>query len=413
MLEVGNGDLTVAEQRSHFALWCLLKSPLLIGSDVRALPAASLSIMKTTGLIGVNQDALGVQGTLRAASAAAPAAPAAPAASAASAASDTVDHAALRAPPPSSTPSPSRGAPLPPRATAAAAAAAAAADDMMTYCSTNGSATTPGQQWRFEGFDNQEQRRLVQAGTNQCLARTAAAAAASKEQSGAATASLTRVGTKVCDEKDAAQMWDFGRVNETLSQVRDGANASSCLTYNGTSLHMEGCRADAANCSTTRCRFSTEVWQLWYLNSLAQLSSSYTNFPGGAPPHSSAGAGAGAGGGGGGGGDGDYLDVVPRCLATQPWPAPQPPPPPPAVDDSLPLQVWAGPLAGGDFAVLLLNTGNLTSNITARWADIGIGAGVTVTATDLWTGRTVDTATGSVTAEVATHDNAAFRLSPK
>jgi hypothetical protein len=410
MLEVGNGDLTVAEQRSHFALWCLLKSPLLIGSDVRALPAASLSILKTAGLVGVNQDALGVQGTLRAASAAAPAAPAASAAT-----SGTADHAAPRAPPPSSTPPPSRGALLPPRATAAAAAAAAAAaDDMMTYCSTDGSATTPGQQWRFEGFDNQEQRRLVQAGTNLCLARTAAAAAASKEHSGAAaTAPLTRVGTKVCDEKDAAQMWHFGRVNETLSQVRDGANASSCLTYNGLSLHMEGCRADAANCSMTRCRFSTEVWQLWYLNSLAQLSSSYTNFPGGAPPLSSAGAGAG-GGAGGSGGDGDYLDVVPRCLATQPWPAPQPPPPPPAVDDySLPLQVWAGPLAGGDFAVLLLNTGNLTSNITARWADIGIGAGVTVTATDLWTGRAVDTATGSVTAEVATHDNAAFRLSPK
>ena len=41
-LEIGNGHLTLAEQRSHFALWCLIKSPLIIGTDVRALPAASL-----------------------------------------------------------------------------------------------------------------------------------------------------------------------------------------------------------------------------------------------------------------------------------------------------------------------------------------------------------------------------------
>lgn len=35
MLEVGNGGLTLAEQRSHFTAWALNKSPLLIGTDVR------------------------------------------------------------------------------------------------------------------------------------------------------------------------------------------------------------------------------------------------------------------------------------------------------------------------------------------------------------------------------------------
>lgn len=35
MLENGNGDLTLAEQRSHFTAWALTKSPLLIGTDVR------------------------------------------------------------------------------------------------------------------------------------------------------------------------------------------------------------------------------------------------------------------------------------------------------------------------------------------------------------------------------------------
>lgn len=34
MLEVGNGDLTIEENRAHFALWAIMKSPLIIGTDV-------------------------------------------------------------------------------------------------------------------------------------------------------------------------------------------------------------------------------------------------------------------------------------------------------------------------------------------------------------------------------------------
>lgn len=34
MLEVGNGNLTLAENRAHFALWAAMKSPLLIGTPV-------------------------------------------------------------------------------------------------------------------------------------------------------------------------------------------------------------------------------------------------------------------------------------------------------------------------------------------------------------------------------------------
>lgn len=36
---VGNGLLTLGEQRAHFALWALLKSPLLIGADLRTCAA--------------------------------------------------------------------------------------------------------------------------------------------------------------------------------------------------------------------------------------------------------------------------------------------------------------------------------------------------------------------------------------
>ena len=55
MLEVGLAGLTLAEQRTHFALWCLIKSPLLIGADVRTIAQESLAILKNAGLIAVNQ----------------------------------------------------------------------------------------------------------------------------------------------------------------------------------------------------------------------------------------------------------------------------------------------------------------------------------------------------------------------
>jgi hypothetical protein len=35
MLEVGNGALTAAETRTHFAFWAAMKSPLLIGTNVK------------------------------------------------------------------------------------------------------------------------------------------------------------------------------------------------------------------------------------------------------------------------------------------------------------------------------------------------------------------------------------------
>lgn len=33
-MEIGNGDLTIQEQRTHFAAWCFMKSPILLGTDV-------------------------------------------------------------------------------------------------------------------------------------------------------------------------------------------------------------------------------------------------------------------------------------------------------------------------------------------------------------------------------------------
>ena len=62
--QVGNGALTLNEQRSHFALWALLKAPLMVGADLRKLSREALAMLTNPEVIAVNQDALGVAGDL-------------------------------------------------------------------------------------------------------------------------------------------------------------------------------------------------------------------------------------------------------------------------------------------------------------------------------------------------------------
>jgi alpha-galactosidase len=68
MLEVGNGGMTDTEYRTHFSLWAVMAAPLLIGSDIRSASSATLTILKNTDVIAVDQDALGRQGTIVSAS---------------------------------------------------------------------------------------------------------------------------------------------------------------------------------------------------------------------------------------------------------------------------------------------------------------------------------------------------------
>jgi alpha-galactosidase len=56
MLEVGNGGLTLAEERTHFSLWAAMKSPLLMGTDLAQLRPASIEILKNKYLLAFNQD---------------------------------------------------------------------------------------------------------------------------------------------------------------------------------------------------------------------------------------------------------------------------------------------------------------------------------------------------------------------
>jgi alpha-galactosidase len=56
MLEVGNGDLTLPETRSHFAFWAALKSPIIIGTALDVLPSDHVDILKNPYLLAFNQD---------------------------------------------------------------------------------------------------------------------------------------------------------------------------------------------------------------------------------------------------------------------------------------------------------------------------------------------------------------------
>jgi len=62
MLEVGNGELTVDENKAHFSLWCMLAAPLMLGNDIRKATPETMEILLNKEAIAVNQDPLGKQG---------------------------------------------------------------------------------------------------------------------------------------------------------------------------------------------------------------------------------------------------------------------------------------------------------------------------------------------------------------
>lgn len=55
-LEVGNGGMNYDEYVSHFTLWAILKSPLVLGNDVTNMTEEDLGIVKNAQIIEVNQD---------------------------------------------------------------------------------------------------------------------------------------------------------------------------------------------------------------------------------------------------------------------------------------------------------------------------------------------------------------------
>ena len=60
MLEVGRG-LTDEEDKTHFGMWCMMSSPLLIGCDMNDIKGNALALMQNKELIALDQDPLGLQ----------------------------------------------------------------------------------------------------------------------------------------------------------------------------------------------------------------------------------------------------------------------------------------------------------------------------------------------------------------
>jgi alpha-galactosidase len=63
MLEVGNGKLTLAENRLHFSMWAMLAAPLLAGNDLPNMKPEIKAILTNRDVIAIDQDALGKQGS--------------------------------------------------------------------------------------------------------------------------------------------------------------------------------------------------------------------------------------------------------------------------------------------------------------------------------------------------------------
>ena len=57
MLEVGR-SMSTEEDKTHFGMWCIMNSPLLIGCDLTSIRSTALALLKNEELIALNQDPL-------------------------------------------------------------------------------------------------------------------------------------------------------------------------------------------------------------------------------------------------------------------------------------------------------------------------------------------------------------------
>ena len=59
MLQIGNGGLTRNEEIAHMALWCALKSPLILSALVKKLDRETLDLLMHDELLSISRDPLG------------------------------------------------------------------------------------------------------------------------------------------------------------------------------------------------------------------------------------------------------------------------------------------------------------------------------------------------------------------
>ncbi len=61
MLEVGNGKLTLDENRLHMTLWAMLSAPLLAGNNLSQMTPQTVAVLTNKDVIAIDQDRLGRQ----------------------------------------------------------------------------------------------------------------------------------------------------------------------------------------------------------------------------------------------------------------------------------------------------------------------------------------------------------------
>lgn len=61
MMQIGNKGLTYTDNKTHFAMWCMMSTPLMIGCDLTKIDKETLEIFKNRELIEINQDSACLQ----------------------------------------------------------------------------------------------------------------------------------------------------------------------------------------------------------------------------------------------------------------------------------------------------------------------------------------------------------------
>eukprot|EP00045_Choanoeca_perplexa_P016032 m.211291 g.211291 ORF g.211291 m.211291 type:complete len:737 (+) comp17148_c0_seq13:406-2616(+) len=229
MLEVGNNGLSLAEQRSHFALWAAVKSPLLIGANITEQSTEALAILNNTEIIAVNQDALGIQAVK---------------VFAYGHADDVTerDHPlrwAAKANQKHLDNQRTSTSPVP-------------LDANMPFTSCQYTSIDSTQKWTLD-------RTRLRNG-QQCLARVQGDV----------------VVTSDCS--DQSSEWLMEGVTQHATQIRVIDSSETCLALNTTGTYLQPCKQEPTKCNTSKCDNSVLVDQLFYLSKMTgQLISTFTN----------------------------------------------------------------------------------------------------------------------------------------
>ena len=62
MLEIGNGKMTMSEDKAQFSMWSMIAAPLIAGNDLRTMSKETKEVLMNKEVIAVSQDELGIQG---------------------------------------------------------------------------------------------------------------------------------------------------------------------------------------------------------------------------------------------------------------------------------------------------------------------------------------------------------------